>query len=235
MSGAEHDARTKRTANLFAAAKRERMPNDAKEKLLTSLAVGAVATSGTAAATATSSTVRSAVRTKWMLGLFGGVVAIGACIYAAAHFRGATPVAVTVPTGRSELSIPSATPIPSETLAIPTTTAPAPLPLATPVVRPSAGPAPTVSATAADTWESEAEALATARGALRAGNTSEAQARLDKYFATFPHGHLQLEARVLRIRAYAKTDPARARREAEALRKAQPNSAYDDELKELAP
>ena len=90
-------------------------------------------------------------------------------------------------------------------------------------------------AATADAWESEAEALAVARGALRAGNTTEALARLETYFAAFPHGHLELEARVLRIRAYAKSEAtrARARSEAAALRKAQPNSAYDEELKAL--
>lgn len=251
MSETDREVLSKRSASLFAAAKREHMPDDAKAALLSSLALGvggtAATAAGTGAAGAATQTTQSALRTKllWIL-MSAGIVAGSAVAMIAwraqAASSGASPTATQ--TAASQTSEPAPLPVPVETQARighvespPLPTIPASPASAPPSARmgPVSAPSTPSAPATADTWESEADALATARGALRAGKTDEALARLDKYFAAFPNGHLQLEARVLRIRAYAKTDPPRARREAEALRKAQPGSAYDDELKALAP
>lgn len=243
MNDEQDVALSPRASSLLAAGRREHIDEEAKAKLATAVVASMSATAG---ATVVATTTRTLIQTKlfWIVGGGSGLALALALALAAHGSRSAGSTIEQAPAVSAPAAFASGPRVvaPSETVATPE---PASANVAVPVVPPSVStskhalapiPAGTPSAHAsADTWESEAEALATARGALRAGKADEALSRLDKYFVTFPHGHLELEARVLRIRAYAKSDPTRARREAEALRKAHPSSAYDDELKTYAP
>jgi hypothetical protein len=82
--------------------------------------------------------------------------------------------------------------------------------------------------------DAEIELIRTIRGHERAGESAAALTALDHYFVQYPAGGMNLEARVLRVRALTAVAPARARSEAEATLGAYPNSPYSSELRKVA-
>jgi hypothetical protein len=131
-------------------------------------------------------------------------------------------------------------PLPSEA------TANAPKAAPTPIVAGRAErasvPAPTDPAPAeappavapATTVASEVASLDRARAALSAGNAREALARLAAYDSSFPHGTLEPEAVVLRVRALVSLgDAPQAKRVAERFIAAHPDSAQAGRLESL--
>lgn len=94
--------------------------------------------------------------------------------------------------------------------------------------------APTVSVRPAPR-KSEAEFLASIRIQLKEGHAAAASHELSSYFAQYPHGQLQLEARVLRVRALqAASNQAQAIEEARALLRTYPSNPYRMELEQIA-
>lgn len=106
---------------------------------------------------------------------------------------------------------------------------------------PSAATIPSASHTHAATMQSaapqrsEAEFLARVRTDLKEGHLAAASRELSAYFALYPQGQLQLEARVLRVRTnHAASHKAEATQEARTLLKAYPNNPYRAELEQVA-
>jgi hypothetical protein len=90
-----------------------------------------------------------------------------------------------------------------------------------------AAPPAKADAKAASSRDLAAElgALDAARAELSAGNANGALAKLDDYSRSYPHGHLVLEAEVLRIDALAKSgQTSTAKKRAEAFLRRHPNS-----------
>ena len=104
MSKGEQDiALSKRSASLFAAAKREHIPGDAQEKLLASLSLGTGAATIAAAASTTSTVAQTALRTK-LLWVCTSVSVVALGIYGAAALRRApatTPATAMTPASAS--------------------------------------------------------------------------------------------------------------------------------------
>lgn len=101
-----------------------------------------------------------------------------------------------------------------------------------PVPEPEATEAPVVVAPKTDAKTTSANALAAEVGALDAaraelanGDAAAALTKLDDYSRDYPHGHLVLEAEVLRIDALAKSgQTGAAKKRAQAFLRRHPNS-----------
>jgi hypothetical protein len=79
--------------------------------------------------------------------------------------------------------------------------------------------------TSASALAAEVGALDAARAELTSGNAAGALAKLDDYSRAYPHGHLVLEAEVMRIDALVKNGQADvAKKRAEAFLRRHPNS-----------
>lgn len=150
-------------------------------------------------------------------GLGAGVVApVGYMTWNRLHSR---------PVESAKIAMPAEAPkSPAPELVVPPVPAQVPEPetAETPAV---VAPRADTKATSASALAAEVGALDAARAELTSGNPAGALTKLDDYSRAYPHGHLVLEAEVMRIDALAKngqTDLAKKR--AEAFLRKHPNS-----------
>lgn len=197
-----------------------RSSDDARAKTLAALGLAGTAAVSAGAVSMTSSLLGKAgagwAKLLLISGIGAGVVApVGYVTWNRLHFQ---------PTGSAKIEMPAQAPNrPAPKLA-----PPAPAPIAEPEVTEEpvvVPPRSDAKSTSARDLAAEVAALDAARAELADGNSSGALAKLDDYSHAYPHGHLVLEAEVMRIDALAKsgqTDAAKKR--AEAFLRRHPNS-----------
>jgi hypothetical protein len=194
---------------------------DARAKTLAALGLAGTA-AVSAGAVGMGSSLLGKVGAGWaklllISGLGAGVVApVGYVTWNRLHSR---------PVESAKIAIPAEAPkSPAPKLVAPPPPAPVPESEATeaPAVVVPKADAKTMSASA---LAAEVGALDAARTELTSGNPAGALAKLDDYSRAYPHGHLVLEAEVMRIDALAKSgQTALAKKRAEAFLRRHPNS-----------
>lgn len=194
---------------------------DARAKTLAALGLAGSAAVSAGAVSVTSSLLSKAgagwAKVLLISGLGAGVVApVGYVTWNRLHSRSAESATIAMPA--------EAPKAPAPKLAVAPTPAPVPEPetVETPAV---VAPKADSKATSASALAAEVGALDAARAELSSGDAPGALAKLDDYSRAYPHGHLVLEAEVMRIDALAKNGQTDvAKRRAEAFLRRHPNS-----------
>ncbi len=152
-------------------------------------------------------------------GLGAGVMApIGYVTWNRLHSHPSESAQIATPAEAPKMSAPK--------LVAPSAPAEAPEPAAAEVEAPAVVlPKADAKTTSASALAAEVGALDAARAELTSGNPTGALAKLDEYSRAYPHGHLVLEAEVMRIDALAKSGQTGvAKKRAEAFLRRHPNS-----------